>query len=140
MAEQKTKPTKQTVKAFLDKIDDEQVRDDCRVLTDMMAKITGEPPTMWGSSIVGFGKYHYKYESGHEGDSCIAAFSPRKQNLTVYLMPGFSDDSLLQKLGKHKSSKACLYFKRLDDIDTDVLAKLIQKSVRAVQKLYPDKK
>jgi hypothetical protein len=139
MAEAKTKQTEASVTDFIDKQDSEQTRDDCRTLVKMMKKITGKPAKMWGPAIVGFGKYHYKYESGHEGDSCIAAFSPRKANLTVYIMPEFPNrESLLKKLGKHKSSKACIYIKKLEDVDLDVLEKLVKSSMDAVKKQYPD--
>jgi hypothetical protein len=139
MAEAKTKQTEASVTDFIDKQDSEQTRDDCRTLVKMMKKITGKPAKMWGPAIVGFGKYHYKYESGHEGDSCIAAFSPRKGNLTVYIMDEFPNrESLLKKLGKHKASKVCLYIKKLEDIDLDVLEKIVKASMDAVKKKYPD--
>lgn len=141
MAEAKTKPTEQSVESFLDKVPDEQVRDDCFSLIKLMKNVTGFPPKMWGPAIVGFGKYHYKYESGHEGDSCLAGFSPRKQNITLYVMPGFSNESpdLLKKLGKHKAGKGCLYIKKLEDIDTGVLEKLVKQSVDYLKKKYPGK-
>lgn len=140
MAEAKTKPTKVAVSDFIEKLDSEQVRDDCRTLVKMMKKITGFPAVMWGPSIVGFGKYHYKYESGHEGDSCLAAFSPRKGNLTVYMMPEFPKrEELLKKLGKAKTSKACIYIKKLDDVDLEVLEKIVKGSMDHCKKLYPDK-
>src|SRR6478735_7199454 len=100
MAEQKTKPTSQTVESFLDKVESEQVRDDCAVLIKMMKKVTGSPAKMWGPSIIGFGQYHYKYESGHEGYSCLAGFSPRKQNIALYVMAFDNRQALLNKLGK----------------------------------------
>ena len=135
MAEQKTKPTEVSVTDFIDKVDSEQVRDECRALVKMMKKVTGSPPKMWGPSIIGFGKYHYKYESGHEGDACIAGFSPRKGNLTVYIMPEFPKrESLLKKLGKHKSSKSCVYIKKLEDVEMDILEKLVKESVDCVRK------
>src|SRR5687768_4959518 len=110
MAEQKTKPTEQSVESFLDKVPDEKVRDDCFALVKLMKKVTGSAPKMWGPTIVGFGKYHYKYESGHEGDACLTGFSPRKQNITLYVMPGATQHAdLLKKLGKHKAGKGCLY-------------------------------
>jgi hypothetical protein len=140
MAETKTKPTEVPVKDFIDKVDSEQVRDDCRTLVKMMKKITGSPPKMWGPSIVGFGKYHYKYASGHEGDAPLAAFSPRKGNLTVYMLEFPGRESLLKKLGKAKTSKACIYVKKLDDIDMDVLEKIVKGSMDHTMKLYPDKK
>ena len=138
MAEQKTKPTKVSVESFLDKIPDEGVRDDCYELVRIMKKITGHPPKMWGPSIVGFGNYHYKYDSGHEGDSCIAAFSPRKQNLTLYVMPGFTDNpQLVDGLGKYKAGKGCLYIKRLDDLNRPVLERLIRHSMDYIKERYP---
>ncbi|HEY9044788.1 MAG TPA: DUF1801 domain-containing protein [Ohtaekwangia sp.] len=138
MAEQKTKPTEQSVEDFLDAITNEQVRDDCYALAKMMKKVTGAKPKMWGPSIVGFGKYHYKYESGHEGDSCLTGFSPRKQNITVYAMPAFADHpKLLEKLGKHKATKGCIYIKKLSDIDLSVLESLISHSVDTLKKKYP---
>ena len=138
MAEQKTKPTAESVTDFINKQEDEQVRDDCRELIKMMKKITGEKPTMWGPGIVGFGSYHYKYASGHEGDSCIAAFAPRKGKLTVYGMPEvLADKKLMTKLGKAQTSKACIYFKKLEDINTSVLEHIIKKSVELCNKMYP---
>ena len=124
MPEQKTKTTEVSVQSFLENVPDEAVRDDCNELIKIMKKITGEPPKMWGPSIVGFGRYHYKYGSGHEGYSCVTGFSPRKQNLTLYVMPGFAEKSdLLEKLGKHKAAKGCLYIKRLADVDVEILKK-----------------
>src|SRR5215210_3347944 len=125
MAEQKTKPTEQSVQEFIDKIPDEQARDDCYALIKLMKRVTGSAPKMWGSSIIGFGKYHYKYESGHEGDSCLTGFSPRKQNISLYIMPGYTEHTyLLKKLGKHKAAKGCLYIKKMEDIDPVVLEKI----------------
>lgn len=142
MAEQKTKPAAQTVESFLDKkVESEQVRDDCAALIRIMKKITGSSPKMWGSSIIGFGQYHYKYESGHEGYSCLAGFSPRKGNLVVYAMPDSgTHEKLLAKLGKYKATKGCLYIKKLEDVNVAVLEELVKSSVDAVKKKYPDKK
>jgi hypothetical protein len=138
MAEQKTKPTAISVQNFLDQVPDESVRDDCQELINIMKKITGEEPKMWGPSIVGFGQYHFKYDSGHEGDACLTGFSPRKQNLTLYVMPGFAEGTdLLEKLGKHKAAKGCLYIKRLVDVDLEVLKKLIKTTVVYLKKKYP---
>jgi len=137
MAELKTKPGKQSVKAFVDGIEDEQKRKDCRVLQKLMRELTGEKAKIWGDSILGFGTYHYKYKSGREGDWMLTGFSPRKQNLTVYIMPGFSRyESQLEKLGKHKTSKSCLYIKRLSDIDLDVLSEIISQSVKHMKHMY----
>ena len=133
MAELKTKPTKASVKAFLNKISDEQRRKDCQTVSDLMQRATGEVPKMWGSSIVGFGRYQYRYASGHEGEWPIIGFSPRKNDLTLYIMRGFDESqSLLDRLGKFKTGKSCLYIKRLADIDVPVLKKLITESVQSM--------
>ena len=138
MAEAKTKPTKQSVEFFLKTVVNEQKRKDCQELVTLMTRVTGHPATMWGPSIVGFGKYHYKYDSGHEGESCLAAFSPRKDSLTVYLMPGFTEkEELMNKLGKFKTGKSCLYIKQLQDIDIKILEKLIRISLKEVKEKYP---
>lgn len=130
MAELKTKKTKASVAAFLDQISDEQRRKDCQRVLKIMKEATGEQPRMWGSSIVGFGAYKYRYASGHEGEWPIIGFSPRKNDLTLYIMPGFADyKELMAKLGKHKTGKSCLYIKKLDDVELPVLKKLITKSV-----------
>jgi hypothetical protein len=140
MADQKTKPTAQPVEDFLNNLADEKVRDDCFQISRLMKKATGAAPKMWGTGIVGFGSYHYKYESGHEGDSCLTGFSPRKQNITLYVMPGFTaHPGLLQKLGKHKAGKGCLYIKTLQDLDMKVLEQLIDISVSALKKKYGNK-
>jgi len=131
MAELKTKPTGRSVTAFLAAIADESTRRDCRELVKIMRKATGSTPKMWGDSIVGFGSYHYEYASGRTGDWFLAGFSPRRQNLTVYIMSGFGGhETLMRRLGRHKTSRCCLYIKRLDDIDRRVLATLIGRSVR----------
>lgn len=130
MAEPKTKETSASVPEFIDKIADPQRRKDCRAVADIMRDVTGEEPKMWGSSIVGFGSYHYKYASGREGDWMITGFSPRKGDLTLYIMGGFDSFSdLMKDLGKYKTGKSCLYIKKLADIDAAVLRKLVKKSV-----------
>ncbi|MCZ6766699.1 MAG: DUF1801 domain-containing protein [bacterium] len=135
MSDLKTKKTNASVKEFLDSVKDEQQRKESFIVLDMMKKITGTRPTMWGTSIVGFGKYHYKYDSGREGDWFQTGFSPRKQALTLYIMAGFSRyDALLKKLGKFKTGKSCLYIKKLDDVDQRVLKELIKKSVDHIAK------
>lgn len=137
MAQNKTQPTSMKVSEFIAAIEDAQKRKDCRELMKMMREITGKRATMWGTSIVGFGKYHYKYASGREGDHFLTGFSPRKQALTIYIMPGFkSHAKLMEKLGKHKTGKSCLYIKNLDDIDRPVLAKLVTESVTYMRKTY----
>jgi hypothetical protein len=141
MAELKTKPTEVSVADFLARVESEQVRDDCREIIKLMKKATGFPAKMWGPSIIGFGQYHYKYESGHEGDMCLVGFSPRKGNLTLYVLGDFpGQEALLKKLGKCKVSKACLYVKKLEDIDMKVLEKIVKDSVDFTKKKYPDKK
>lgn len=138
MAELKTKKTDASVDDFLAGIDDEQRRKDSEAVLAMMKKITKAPPKMWGTSIVGFGSYHYRYASGQEGDWPLVGFSPRKQNLTVYIMAGFDDyPELMAQLGKYKTGKSCLYLKRLSDIDTKVLEKLIAASVKDMKERYP---
>jgi hypothetical protein len=133
MAELKTKPTKVDVDDFIDALEDEGRRDDCRALVKMMKKATKAKPVMWGPAIVGFGRYRYKYASGHEGEWPIIGFSPRKNDLTLYLMQGFErHEELLGRLGKHKTSKACLYIKKLEQVDQDALKELIDLSVEAM--------
>jgi len=130
MSEPKTRPTEQDVDAFLDAIKDAGKREDCQALAGLMREVTGAEPRMWGASIVGFGSYHYRYATRREGDAPLTGFSPRKQNLTLYLsygLEGYTD--LLQNLGKHKLGKACLYIKRLADVDQAVLRELVRRSV-----------
>lgn len=138
MAEAKTKPTAVSVDKFIAAIPDAGQREDSERLRSMMERVTGEKAVMWGSSIVGFGKYHYEYDSGHSGDSCLVGFSPRKQKLSIYLMPGFDGrEAVLAKLGKHKTAKACLYVKKLADVDESVLEQLIKSSVTYLRGRYP---
>ena len=134
MTELKTKRTGASVRAFLDKVTDESRRKDCQTLVRVMKKATGAQPKMWGPSIIGFGTYRLVYANGSEADWPIAGFSPRKQDLTLYIMAGFDKhDALLAKLGKHKTSKSCLYIKRLADIDVSVLENLISTSVKRLK-------
>jgi hypothetical protein len=136
--EAKTKPTAASVDAYIDAIENEQRRADCRSLITLMKAATGCEPILWGPSIVGFGSYHYKYASGHEGDACLAGFSSRKGDLSIYILAGSEEaERLLAKLGKHKMGKACLYVKRLADIDTEVLGRLVKGSVAEVRRRYP---
>lgn len=135
MAELKTKQTDASVKDFLNQISDEERRNDCLTVAKMMEEITGVKPKMWGPSIVGFGVNHYKYASGREGDWPIAAFSPRKKDLTLYMMPGFEEnDELMERLGKCSTGKSCLYIKRLSDVHLPTLKKLIKDSVKRTKK------
>jgi len=129
MAENKTQATEASVEAFLAKVEPEQRRDDGRRVAEMMARITGEPATMWGPSIIGFGTHHYRYESGREGDICRIGFSPRKAQLVFYVGAGSGRlDPLLAKLGKHSTGKGCLYIKKLADVDQAMLEALIAKA------------
>ncbi len=135
-AELKTKVNKASVEGFLNKVKDEAVRNDCFEILKMMKQVTKEEPRMWGSSIVGFGSYHYKSKSGREGDWMLTGFSPRKQNLTLYLMGGFdTHKDLLKKLGKFTTSVGCLYIKKLDDVDKKVLKELVAASVKRMKQL-----
>lgn len=140
MAKNKTTETKVSVTGFLNKVADETKRRDAFRIVEIMQAQTGSEPKMWGPSIVGFGSYHYKYESGHEGDAPLAGFSPRKDALVVYISASFDQrEELLKKLGKHKIGKVCLYIKKLDDVDIDVLKKIILLSFKDVKKQYPSK-
>ena len=136
MAELKTKLTDASVEDFLNTVENEQKRKDCFEILKIMKQVTKETPKMWGTSIVGFGRYHYKGASGREGDWMLTGFSPRKQNLTLYLMGGFdAHKDLLKKLGKYKTSVGCLYIKKLDDVDKKVLKELVTESVNTMKKL-----
>jgi hypothetical protein len=131
MAELKTKVNDQNVEEFLKGLADEKKRQACFTLLEIMKQITQAEPKMWGSSIVGFGNYHYKYASGREGDWFLTGFSPRKQNLTLYIMAGFEQyEELLKQLGKHTTGKSCLYIKRIEDIDLPTLKTLVEESVK----------
>ncbi len=133
--ELKTRVNEASVEGFLNTVKDEEVRKDCFEILKMMKQVTKEEPKMWGSSIVGFGSYHYKGASGREGDWMLTGFSPRKQNLTLYLMGGFDlHKDLLKKLGKFKTSVGCLYIKKLADVDKKVLKELVTASVKTMKK------
>ena len=134
MAEQKTLPTKVSVEKFLNSVTDKTKRDDSFKLLEMMKKVTKQDAKMWGPSIIGFGSYHYKYASGHEGDSALTGFSPRKAAISIYVMCGLKKSpALMKKLGKYKTGVACLYVKKLDDIDMKVLKELISESVKYIK-------
>lgn len=137
MAENKTKPTDASVQAYLDAITDDARRQDCAAIVAMMERVTGKPPVMWGS-IVGFDSYHYKYESGREGDAPLAGFASRKGDISIYLS---CDDpaqaALRERLGKHKMGKACLYVKRLQDVDMGVLEELVADAAASTRARYP---
>ena len=140
MAENKTQKNRASVTAFLNAIEDRQKKSDAKKVAAMMRRASGSRARMWGTAIVGFGSYHYKYASGREGDYFLVGFSPRKQNLVVYIMPGFKDFAvLMKKLGKYKTGKSCLYINKFEDIDESVLEKLIDRSVKLMRKRYETK-
>ena len=137
MAELKTAENDASVDEFLDGVENETRREDCRAVVSLMREVTGEEPRMWGGSIIGFGRYHYVYESGREGDWFLTGVSPRKGSLTLYIVAGFDRyDELMSKLGRHKTGKSCLYVNRLDDIDLDVLRELVERSVAHMRDRY----
>jgi hypothetical protein len=137
MAELKTKQTEASVRAYLDAIADDQRRADCEILMALMSRASGYEAKMWGPSIVGFGSYHYKYASGHEGDACLVGFASRKGDISLHIACGFNgSEPLLDKLGKHKGGKACLYIKRSADIDLQVLEELVRRSVEEMKRGY----
>lgn len=135
MAENRTQPTGASVDEFIAAVENERRRHDARAVLELMRAVTGEEPVMWGDSIVGFGQYHYEYDSGREGDWFLAGFAPRKSNLVVYIMSGFPRHAeLMQKLGKHRTGSSCLYISKLDDVDRDVLRDLVRRSVEHMRK------
>lgn len=137
--ELKTKATAVSVDEFINAVADERQREEAKQITAMMELLSGHPPKMWGPSIIGFGSYHYKYESGREGDMCRIGFSPRKGNTVLYILDGYDKyTDLLAKLGKHKTGKSCLYIKRLSDIDQDVLEQLCNTSLEYMAAKYPE--
>lgn len=136
--ELKTKATPVSVNEFIEAVADERQRADAKKISAMMERLSGHPPKMWGPSIIGFGQYHYKYASGHEGDMARIGFSPRKANIVLYLVDGFDGHAeLMAKLGKHKTGKSCLYVKRLSDIDETVLEQLCAESLKWMTAKYP---
>lgn len=138
MAENKTQPAPASVEAFIDAVDHPSRREDARVALALLSEVTGEPPVMWGPSIIGFGRYHYRYGSGREGDAPLVGFSPRKAN-TVFYMAAYDDarGDFLNRLGKHKSGQSCVYVNRLSDIDLNVLREMAVWSVRSLRERYP---
>ena len=135
MAENKTQKTGASAEDFINSVENKRRREDGFALLEIMKDVTGEEPEMWGPSIIGFGDYHYKYESGREGDIFLAGFSPRKQSLSLYIMAGFEEyDSLLSSLGKHRKGASCLYINKLADVDMNILRELIEKSVEQARK------
>lgn len=137
MAELKTKENDGDVLAFINGLENEQRKSDCKELLKLFSEITNESPKMWGASIIGFGSYHFKYESGREGDWFLTGFSPRKNNLSIYIMSGFKEyEGLMKELGKYKTGSSCLYVNKLSDIDAQKLAKLVEKSVKFMKNKY----
>ncbi len=138
MAGNKTLPTPADVSAFIDGVADDRQRGDAHILVEMLARVSGEPATMWGSSIIGFGTYHYRYDSGREGDMCRVGFSPRKGKTVLYLVDGYGQrESQLARLGKHKTGVSCLYIKRLSDVNLGVLEEMIEASLAYMAEKYP---
>lgn len=136
-ADNKTQPTGVSAREYIAGLTHAGRREDAQILLDMMSEVTGEQPVMWGNSIIGFGRYHYQYESGREGDAFLTGFAPRKANMVVYVMPGFSDyGALLARLGKHKTGASCLYLGRLTHVDLKVLRQLISASVKHMRTKY----
>ena len=137
--ENKTKPTDVTPDSFLETVEPAKKREDGKALLELFARVTGLKPKMWGPSIIGYGRYHYKYDSGREGHFMMTGFSPRKANLTLYIMPGYQFDTMkekLDRLGKHKLGKSCLYINKLADVDEDVLAEIITEGVEYMRAKY----
>ena len=133
----KTQPTEVDPSEFIDAIEHDTRREDAKVLLELMGRLTGCEPKMWGPTIVGFGRYHYKYESGREGDWLMVGFSPRKANQVIYLMPGYHDlDDQLARLGKHKIGKSCLYINKLADVDLAVLEEMVQHALDVLHENY----
>ena len=140
MAKNKTTETEYSVEDFINAVEDETKRNDSFELVKLMQNQTGFESKMWGPSIIGFGSYHYKYASGHEGDAPLVAFSPRKDAISLYLYCSFENkEALLTKLGKHKAGKGCIYIKKLADIDIEIVRKMISDSVQYLNELYPTK-
>lgn len=139
MSDLKTTPNDDDVEAFLASVEHDRRREDCRAVVEMMRDVTGVEPRMWGPSIIGFDSYHYVYDTGREGDWFITGVSPRKGSLTLYIMPGFERyEGLMERLGKHKTGRSCLYVNTLDDVDPDVLRELVEESVRYMREKYHD--
>ena len=138
MAETKTKPTQMRVADFLDAAPDTVRREDAKTLLALMTRISNEEPVMWGPSIIGFGSYHYRYESGHEGDACRLGFSPRKAELVLYVLNGSPEqEAQLARLGKHRTGKACLYIRKLADVDMAVLEEIVRGALASMDARYP---
>lgn len=137
MSELKTRPTRASVARFIGSIEDERQRKDAKRIDQIMRSVTGSNPVLWGSSLVGYGRYDYRYASGREGSWFLTGFSPRKRNLVIYVMSGFSTEpALMRRLGRHKTGRSCLYLRKLDDVDLDVLTELVRRSVELIRKRH----
>ena len=137
MAEPKTREDDGDVDAYIDSVENQRRREDTRAVAAMMARVTGEPPRLWGASIIGFGRYRYRYESGHEGTSFLTGVAPRKQALTVYIMPGFARyEDLMARLGRYRTGRSCLYINRLENVDMNVLEDMVRLSVDWMRKKH----
>lgn len=138
MAEQKTRPTAVSVEDFIAAVENPKRREDARVLVRLMAEISGEPAMMWGPSIIGFGRYHYRYDSGHEGEAPLLGFSPRKANLVLYMTACHDERAdFLNRLGKHRSGQSCVYVNRLSDVDLDVVAEMARWTIKTTKERFP---
>lgn len=138
MSQNKTVPTDQSVQSFITAVEPAAKRDDAQVLDRLFREVTGFQPIMWGPSIIGYGQYHYVYDSGRQGDFLATGFSPRKARHSIYIMPGYADfGDILARLGKHKMGKSCLYVNKLADIDLDVLAELIRAGLADLNQIWP---
>jgi hypothetical protein len=138
MTQLKTKATEVRAADFIEAVPGPVRRDDAKTLAALMTRVTGEPPAMWGPSIIGFGSYHYRYDSGHEGDACRLGFSPRKAELVLYVLNGSTEqEAQLARLGKHRTGKACLYIKKLADVDMNVLEELVRDQLASMDARYP---
>lgn len=136
----KTQPTSTSIAEFIESLDDERRQSECNQLVELMREESGQEPVLWGPAIIGFGQYHYRYESGREGDFMRVGFSPRKQNLSIYIIPGFKPyQAVLERLGKHKLGKSCLYIKRLENVDISALRELVRQSLADMNERYPEK-
>ncbi|WP_042221171.1 DUF1801 domain-containing protein [Oceanobacillus manasiensis] len=139
MYEQKTKENEASVEEFIEQVENPKKRKDAYRLLEIFSETSGYPPKMWGPSMIGFGSYHYKYETGHEGDAMLVGFSPRKANFSLYFTTGDTErEALLAKFGKHKSGKSCVYINKLDDVDESVLKELIKQSITFLENKYPN--
>lgn len=140
MYEQKTKENDSSVIEFIESVEKPKRKEDAYRLLDLFSETSGYQAKMWGTSIIGFGSYHYKYPTGHEGDAPLVGFSPRKANFSLYFATGEDREKMLQRLGKHKSGKACVYINKVEDVEVEVLKEMIRSSIDFLKEMYPDQK